>query len=303
MPTPNADDVAGGDNGRSSAPLRIVLFGTGATFALSCLKALFEAGHTILFVMPDIRIRSKLKRHMLRRWPPPQRFARKHGIPFAWYREQSIHKLVRDFRPDIICIGSFTQKIPQSLIEIAPLGAINVHPSLLPRHRGAQTMFSVYHDGDAETGVTIHRATPRFDAGAIIVQETVPVPRGYPVGQLLGQLVDLAGPLLVRALQMILAGAAERKQDEAAATRAARFNAATFTVPFDQWDVEQCWHFLSGFSARFKQSLTDMDGQEVRYTSVGGFSRSDQSLPPGTAESVEGGWLLYCKGGVIELRR
>jgi methionyl-tRNA formyltransferase len=281
--------------------MRILLFGTGSPFSLSCLQALAGAGHDLLFAMTDIPLRSKLKRAVLRNGPEPERFARRNRIPVIWYNPEESHAAIAAFAPDIICIATFKHLIPQPIAAIAPLGAINLHPSLLPRQRGPQTLFRIYHDGDLETGLTVHRATAEFDAGPIILQETLPVPRGHPVELLEAELARRAGPAMLRAIGLVQGGAPERPQDDSAATRGTRFDPSTFRAPLEQWPVAQSWHFLRGFCARFKQPLIDDDGHPIVYRSVGDYLHMHDPLPPGRVEPAEGGWRLHCNGGVIRL--
>ncbi|QAY78469.1 formyltransferase family protein [Sphingosinicella sp. BN140058] len=281
--------------------MRIIVFGTESPITLSCLEALSAAGHQILLVMTQIPLRSKIKRDLLRQWPGPQRFARGSAIPTAWYEPGATNDFIAAFRPDILCIATFKHCLEEETAAIARFGAINLHPSLLPRQRGPQTLFRIYHDGDLETGLTVHRATPRFDAGPIIVQDALSIPRGFPVELLERELALRAGPTLLRAIAFVEAGAEERAQDEAAATRGTRFDAASFRAPVENWPVEQSWHFLRGFCSRFKQPLTDEDGRSVTYASVGDYVRSAEPLVPGKVDRTSTGWRLHCNGGFIHL--
>jgi methionyl-tRNA formyltransferase len=90
-------------------------------------------------------------------------------------RDPSVHERLRACSPDFIASWFWTKAIPQSVIEVAPF-AFNVHPSLLPRHRGPDPYFWALALGDRETGVTAHRLTARYDEGPIIARRLVPVP-------------------------------------------------------------------------------------------------------------------------------
>ena len=82
-------------------------------------------------------------------------------------------ELVRARRPDLLVSWFWTKKIPRSFRTVAKLGALGVHPSLLPRHRGADPTFWAIDAGDAETGVTAHRIEDEYDTGAILGQTAV----------------------------------------------------------------------------------------------------------------------------------
>jgi methionyl-tRNA formyltransferase len=82
---------------------------------------------------------------------------------------------LRADRVDLIVSWFWTTRIPRAVLELAPLGGIGVHPSLLPRHRGADPYFWAIDSGDAVTGVTAHRLASTYDTGAILAQRTLPI--------------------------------------------------------------------------------------------------------------------------------
>src|SRR6185436_18205037 len=91
-------------------------------------------------------------------------FARQHKIERAWMEsadDTAIVKRLRRARPDILCISSFRWLLSPAVLATASRGAINLHSSLLPRHRGAVPLFWIFHSDDSETGVTVHRLTDR----------------------------------------------------------------------------------------------------------------------------------------------
>ena len=79
----------------------------------------------------------------------------------------------RTYRPDLIVTFHFDQILSAQTLALAPLGGINVHPSLLPRHRGPVPTIHALADGDGAFGVTVHRLVPAIDAGAVLAQEAV----------------------------------------------------------------------------------------------------------------------------------
>ncbi|WP_394824131.1 methionyl-tRNA formyltransferase [Pendulispora albinea] len=82
---------------------------------------------------------------------------------------------VRALRPDLVVSWFWTNRIPRPIFEAAPFGGLNVHPSLLPRHRGADPYFWTIDSGDPITGVTAHRIDEHYDTGAIYAQREMPV--------------------------------------------------------------------------------------------------------------------------------
>jgi methionyl-tRNA formyltransferase len=217
--------------------------------------------------------------------------------------DSAVAERLSSLRPDLICIATFPRLIPPEIIALAPLGAINVHPSLLPRHRGPLPLFWTYYADDRMSGVTVHHASQVFDAGDIILQESFPLPRAYPATKL-NEDVGLRGAALLRsAVQALACGQAPRVvQDERAATIAPRVRPGVPMVRFDEWDVERIWHFLAALSPRFREPLIDNEGRPVFYQTVTGFERRCSSVP-GTVEPIGSGWKLHCRGGVVLLGR
>ena len=82
---------------------------------------------------------------------------------------------IRAAKPDLLVSWFWTKKVPRSVREAAPLGAIGVHPSLLPRHRGPDPTFWAIESGDAETGVTAHVLEDEYDTGAILGQKQLAI--------------------------------------------------------------------------------------------------------------------------------
>lgn len=78
--------------------------------------------------------------------------------------------------PELIVSWFWTRKVPRALLDLTPLGGVNVHPSLLPRHRGADPYFWTLRDRDRETGVTVHRVEDEYDTGAILLQRKLFIP-------------------------------------------------------------------------------------------------------------------------------
>ena len=106
-----------------------------------------------------------------------------------------------------------------------------MHPSLLPRHRGPLPLFWTYHADDRVTGVTIHHVNQSFDAGDVILQDSFPLPRGYPAAKLNEDVAHRGASLLRSAVEALAGGRAARvAQDERAATYAPRVRPGTSMV-------------------------------------------------------------------------
>nr|WP_255575462.1 formyltransferase family protein [Caldovatus aquaticus] len=141
------------------------------------------------------------------------------------------HAALREARPDLIVTFHFDQILSAETIALAPRGGINVHPSLLPRHRGPMPVFWALQEEPPALGVTVHRLVPRIDAGPVLAQRPMPLPAGLSVAGAARALHALGAGLASEVLARIEAGTAEETATaplaycpfpSAAALRAAR---------------------------------------------------------------------------------
>jgi methionyl-tRNA formyltransferase len=89
--------------------------------------------------------------------------------------ESDVERALRDQAPDLLLSWFWTRRLPETWLQSAALGGYNVHPSLLPRHRGPNPYFAAIDAGDAVTGVTLHRLDATYDTGPIVATESVVV--------------------------------------------------------------------------------------------------------------------------------
>jgi methionyl-tRNA formyltransferase len=165
-------------------------------------------------------------------------------------------------------------------------------------------IFWTYHADDRRTGVTIHHASERLDAGDIILQQGFELARGYPAAALDADMAERAAPLLCEAVEQLGRGRAPRvAQDEGAATRAPVIERGVPMVDFDRWDVERVWHFLAALCPRYREPLVDDAGTPVMYERVEGFNSDGSRGDPGRALRCDDGWVLHCRGGTVKLAK
>jgi len=289
--------------------LRIALFTAATGFGRRALQEVLSAHWSVvalaLFRQERRGLRALLPRaagmHSL---SPLEHFAREQGIPVIPVTDRNgptVAERLRAARPDLICVATFPRLIPREITGLAPLGAINVHPSLLPRHRGPLPLFWTYYGDDRTAGVTVHHLSDAFDSGDIILREGFPLPRGYCAATLSDDVARRGATLLRAAAHALVRDNAPRvAQDERAATYAPRIRPGAAMVRFDEWDVERVWHFLAALVPRFREPLEDSEGRVVDYRHVAGFERGSSGAP-GTTETVIGGWKLHCRGGIVLL--
>jgi len=205
-------------------------------------------------------------------------------------------------RPDLICIAGYPWLLRGEVVTAAAHGAVNLHPALLPRHRGLLPLFWIYYHNDRETGVTLHRAIAEADAGDILGQVSFPLERGFPVDRLNRLNAERGAELLEVVLRDLAAGRAKgRPQDEALVTQAPRIRPGTAMIDFPVWDVERVWHFMTGLLPRFREPLLTEEGAPLLYGGVRGYVRESHHHPPGTVIRRSDGYDLYCHGGRVRL--
>lgn len=123
---------------------------------------------------------------------------------------------------DLAIVATFPKKLPVAVLSRLPLGAYNVHPSLLPAYRGPSPEFWALRNGDPETGVTIHELADRFDAGAIVAQARVAIANDETGGSLDDKLSAVAARLVVEFVGRLRGAETvpRQQQDETHATSA-----------------------------------------------------------------------------------
>jgi methionyl-tRNA formyltransferase len=288
--------------------MNIVFAATGGPLALESLRALARR-HRIVAVLrpapgPLWKRATRRVLQTLRAYPPDivGRWTREAGIPTVFAHSRSDEQLadaLRRHAPDLLCIASFPWLFPNEILEIPAAGALNLHPSLLPRHRGPNPFFWTYYHDDREAGITAHVATVRADAGPIVAQRRMPLPRGMPVKELYLTLAAVGAGVMSEAV-----GQLDRAtpQDDARATGAPHVAPGSPMVDFARWDVERVWHFLAGLWPRFKEPVCNDTGQLIRYRGVAGFRAQRPEGQPGIATRGKTGWTLWCKDGAVDLQ-
>jgi methionyl-tRNA formyltransferase len=186
--------------------LRIVFMGT-PEFALPTLAEIIGGGHEIVAVYT--RAAKPGGRRGLDATPSPvEREARRFGLPVltpSSLRASQAQTLARGHAADVAVVVAYGLILPSSMLELFPLGAFNLHASLLPRWRGAAPIQRAIMAGDRETGVMVMKMEEGLDTGAVALAERVPIEPDATAGDLHDRLSRLGADLLVRAL-----GALER---------------------------------------------------------------------------------------------
>ena len=208
-----------------SKSLRIIFMGT-PEFAVPTLQALIDSPDEVITVIcqPD---RKKGRGKKLS--PPPVKIlAEQAGIPVLQptaIRTDDFLDTIRALRPDLIVVTAYGRILPGSLLNLPPLGTINVHGSLLPKYRGAAPIQWAVIRGESETGVTTMQMDEGMDTGDILLPVTLPIGENDTSGSLFDKLSRVGGKALVKAIGMLKGGKlVPVKQNDALATEAPMLN-------------------------------------------------------------------------------
>jgi methionyl-tRNA formyltransferase len=155
--------------------VRIVYFGTPA-FAVPPLRGLLDAGHDVVLVVnpPD----KPAGRGRRPQEPAAKTFARERGLEVGQpekVRDPAFVERIRVLAPEAFAVAAYGKILPKALLDVPPLGAVNVHGSLLPRYRGAAPIQRAILAGESMTGVTIMLMNERMDAGDVLAVREMPI--------------------------------------------------------------------------------------------------------------------------------
>lgn len=213
--------------------------------------------------------------------------------------------MLAPLRPDLIICCGFPYRLSPDVTSLPRFGAINVHPALLPRHRGPWPLHWTFRAGDTEAGMTVHWMDAAFDTGGILAQGSVPVTDEDDGASLMMKLAPLAVGLLVDALPRIANGDPGIPQDEALATEAGFFEDAWRVVNWDQparivHNQIRSWTGVTGTPRGAFATLDDARVLVTR-TRLGSAGTTGGHLPGTVLHRNEGSLVVQCSDGPIEI--
>ena len=281
--------------------MRVVFMGTPA-FAVPTLEALTDAGHDILCVVtqPD---RPAGRGHRLA--PPPVKTAAlARGLQIMQpekVRDSGFVETMRELAPDVAVVAAFGQKITSELLALPGHGFVNVHPSILPRYRGAAPVERCLLNGDAVTGVTIMYMDEGWDTGDIGICSEFTVPRDScaDAGWLQESLAQLGAELMVEFLRLLEEGRAPRTtQDHSRASYAPKISGDELELDWRR-RARQLFDTVRGL-APDPGARTTLDGQRLRVLRLRELG-PEQSMEPvhPSALGAEPGTILLGPGGIV----
>ena len=174
--------------------------------------------------------------------PAPKRVALENDLPVlqpARVRRPEALGVIRGFTPELILVMAYGQILPKGLLEMPRIACLNLHASLLPRHRGAAPIQASILAGDTTTGMTLMHMAEGLDMGDIVLAHPLSIRRRETGGSLHDRLAALAPGVLAEAIPLFLRGEAPRTpQEEKLATYAPKLDRESGKLDWTQ----TCWH-------------------------------------------------------------
>jgi methionyl-tRNA formyltransferase len=270
--------------------MRIAYLGSGE-FGIQCLNALVQSSHSLDFIVTQPPRQAGRGRKPTP--TPVADWAKAHSVPFIETGNVNAPEMpqkIASYKPDLIVVVAFGQKIGNELIKLPPKGTINVHASLLPKYRGAAPINWAIINGETETGICIITVAEKMDAGEILGRVATDIAPDETAGELHDRLAKLAAPLLLEMLDKIANGTVTyTKQDHSKATLAPKLKKSDGFLDFAepagilQRKIRGLWPW-PGASATYVSQKT---GRSLRAT----FAMAEvvktsnpAHLPPGTLD-------------------
>ncbi|MCS6770469.1 MAG: methionyl-tRNA formyltransferase [Kiritimatiellae bacterium] len=276
--------------------MRILFMGSDA-FAVPAIEALARSPHLVLacVTQPD---RPQGRGRKVKPCPAKDA-AERLGIPtLTPERIGDAFEEIAARAPELIVVAAYGQYIPSRLLNLPPKGCINIHPSLLPRYRGAAPIQWAVANGETETGVTIAEVTPKMDAGPILLQQSHPIFPGDTALTLESRLANAGAELMLEAIRLIENGEVRRTpQDEASATWARKLTKEDGRLDWRR-PATELHNQIRGF-VPWPGSFGSFQGRRIAVLA----SRAEEGsgAPGEILEASRNGPLVACGQGALRL--
>lgn len=283
--------------------MKILFMGT-PDIAASCLAALLDDGQDVVAVVTQAD-RPRGRGYTLT--PPPVKvLALEKGIAVyqpATLRDEAFAALLEEIKPELIAVVAYGKLLPPSVLQYPAYGCINVHASLLPKYRGAAPIQRAIMNGESKTGITTMYMEEGLDTGDMLLSEEIPITKEDDFGTIHDRMAVVGGRLLCETVHALASGTAvRRKQDDAAATYAAKIEKADCHLDLTR-RAEELEPYIRGLTPVPLSFVRCPDGKllkVVRAEAAEGNGTPGQILA--LYDKGEGGILVACGEGALLLR-
>ena len=276
--------------------MRIVFMGT-PDFAAAILERLVETGRNVVgvFSQPD----KPVGRKQIITPTATKVVAEKYGIPVfqpAKLRDGTALEIMKELSPDLTVVAAYGKILPKEILDVSPLGNVNVHGSLLPKYRGAAPIQWSVINGDKVTGVTTMYMAEGMDTGDMILKLETKIGEDETSGELFERLAKLGADSIEKTLELFDKGEVPREaQDESEATYAPMLKKEMGEIDFTK-PAGEIKNLVRGMSP-WPTAYTFLDGKSIKIhkaAAVSGFSGAPGELLD------EKRFVVACGDGAIE---
>ena len=279
--------------------MRVVFMGT-PDIAATCLKRILADGFQVVgvYTQPD-----RPKNRGMKLFPSPvKEVALEHNLPVFQpenFREEETVKELADLKPDVVAVVAYGRILPQKVLDVAPLGFINIHASLLPKYRGSAPYQWAVLDGLEETGVSAMYLCREMDAGDVIDVAKTPIDPNETAGMLLDRLAVLGAELLSSTLSKVEKGEAKGvAQDESLVCYAPMLDKSMCPIDFTK-TAQQVHNQVRGLHP-WPVATTCIGGKNMKiHETVVAEGKGEPGQILGLTKT---GLLIACAEGAVEIR-
>lgn len=281
--------------------MRIIFFGT-PELAVPCLRecaALHDV--TAVVCQPD-----RPKGRSRKPAPPPvKEWALAHEIPVhqpTKLNDGAFESWLVEQRPDACAIAAYGRILKQPILDVPPLGFVNMHPSLLPKYRGPSPIQSAIINGDTETGVTIIRLCLEMDAGDIAMQSIEPIQSDDDGITLSERLAEKGAGMLAKTLTALAAGTVQfRAQEHGAATYCKMLTKEDGRIDWSQ-SAETIHNLVRG-AQPWPGAYTTLNGDTIRVVRTEVLSNAATGTPGSVTDTSNQTIQIATGSGCIAISR
>jgi methionyl-tRNA formyltransferase len=258
-------------------------------FALAPFKALIESGYNIvgLVSQPDRKVGRKQEMAAT----PTKQLALMHGIKV--YQPESIKKdygFMLELKPDLIITCAYGQFIPNEVLLLPKLGAINIHGSLLPKYRGGAPIHHAIMNDEKETGISIMKMAAKMDAGDVYSQHKLTIDKTDSYDTLASKMSNLAKDAILKDLPLIIEAKLKAKpQEEKLVTLGYNITASQEKIDWNM-PAQKIYNLIRGLSS-IPGAHTLFDGSILKIFK-GEITQKLSSKLPGSVVALDDGIVV-----------
>lgn len=283
---------------------KIIFFGT-SEFAVPVLSGLVRAGYEIAAVVtrPD----KPAGREKIALPSPIKVLSQKLNIPLRQPSKISIDTsfpIVNVAAIDLFVVASYGEIIPSEILAVPKFGALNIHPSLLPKYRGPSPIHAAILNGDSETGITIIKLDEMMDHGPVVASEKYLImPHKLYYRELHDELAEIGTRLLIKTLPDYFSGKRKAKaQDHARATFTKMIEKKDGRIDWN-FAVEKIWSMVRAYQV-WPVAWTMLDGKRLkiyRATPLTSLPNQERGVQPGSIIIYQNKLLIQTSSVLLEL--